>query len=862
MKRILFFLAITMASIQGLLAGPVSAADARQIADSFFAGASTRFSAAASHAAPRLAYTADANRFYVFDNKTGNGFVVIAGDDRVPQVLGYSDKGTFDVENIPLAMQDWMAEMNREIAYLQTHSDVAVHHPVVRATAVEPLMTTLWDQGWPYNNLCPTYSVQNGDPQRAVTGCIATAMAQVMKYHEWPLQGRGSHTYNCVVNETDYTTLSADFSQSVYQWDKMLDTYDENSSQESCDAVARLMSDAGISVNMNYGSSSGAQEVDVVKAWKRYFGYSDRLYLLSRDLYGADEWDQLLVDELSARRPILYCGYSYSQTGLGGHAFVLDGFNTKGYFHVNWGWGGSSNGYFLVSVLAPSNYNFKYGQDGIFGVVPDYRADEVQGVLYVKGALHPEVYAVSRGSELKMTLTDTYLEGNLIDTVGIEGSSYWQQVYDTIPMELRIQDNLGNTVQTKRFSQRVYANGGGWSWVPSIVFTPDASLADGEYAVKLAYSSHKDGNYDSWVSDDYGRVSLCKMLLTGDEMCLMDCFLSDRYYLESMDPGRNLYVNEPFDVDVTLVYPPRHGPSGSSQVSPWGDIHLVLMKDGQEVAASESLTISIPNDSIASYQLQIQAPEHWGRYELMLVDDRGQMFVPRPNGWFDDGASGAMNVIILPRSEELVEDFESMPVSTKTNDTNVQGAFTKWNFNKSGVRAPGEGKCYGSNSVMMKKPSAFYTVEPVSHHIFMAEATFFNNSAIEAKYTLEYSIDNGATWKKAMTVDGTDVGLVAASGVTRILWHLNVGVDDQTLFRIAMTGGGSAATYVDDFVLHYNDMPVAGDVNHDGEVNIGDVNAVIEVIQMGDTIPTADINGDGEVNVGDVNALIDMILAQ
>lgn len=849
-----------MMAATGMQAGQISMPAARQIADSFFSSRTTRFTASAGQSMSRLAYTAESEHFYVFDRGSAGGFVVVAGDDRLPQVLGYSETGTFVADKLPLAMQDWMAEMNREIAFLKSHNGVMAHQPAKRATPIEPLMTTLWNQDWPYNNLCPTYTA-GGVAVRAVTGCVATAMAQIMKYHEWPLRGTGSHTYNCNVNDTDPTTLTADFSQSEYEWDKMLDFYDSNSSEESCYAVAKLMSDAGISIDMGYGSSSGASESAVVTALTRYFGYSNRHYLLDRDLFGADEWDQLLYDEIGAGRPILYCGYTYTQGSLGGHAFVLDGIDSDGLFHVNWGWGGSSDGYFMVSLLAPgSGYNFKYGQDGLFGVVPAQNADEVPGVLYVRGLIHPDKYSMSRRDNVSLNFSDIYVEGNLIDTVGVDNTGYWPAAYDIIPMELRVYDQNGEEMQTYRFRHKVYISGWGPA-SPNIEFSPAESLEDGEYTIKIAYSPLKDDNYDSWVCDDYGNKLYCKMLISGDMVYMSDCFLTDKYSLESMNVGHSIYINEPFDVDVKLSYPRRYGPpggGGQSEPSATGDIRLLLARNGETVATSEPMTISVPYDSTATFRLQMTAPAEWGRYELMVVDDCGRIFEPQSDWMGNTEGEGIMNIVIVPKCNELLEDFEAMTANSSTSDKNVQGQFTTWNFTKCGIRAPGEDRCNGVNAVMMKKPSAFYNVEPLNHNFFMAEATFFNPATTAAKYTLEYSLDGCSTWQKAFTIDNTDAVEVPEKSQVQAIWLLNLKASQSTNFRIAMTGGGTASTYVDDFVLFYLDT--SGDVNIDGEVNIADVNAVIDVILTSGTLSTADVNGDGEVNIADINALLDIIL--
>ena len=455
-----------------------------------------------------------------------------------------------------------------------------------------------------------------------------------------------------------------------------------------------------------------------------------------------------------------------------------------------------------------------------------------------------------------------------MDTVGVEGSAYWQSVYDTIPMELKVIDQNGVEKQTHRFSYKVYISGWG-NMDSNIGFTPDASLADGEYTVKIAYSALKDGNYDQLVCDDYGQDAYCKMILSDDMVYLSDCSLAATYNLESMNPAQSIFVDEPFDVDVTLTYPRGWGPppgggggepGGQPEPSTTGDIHLLLQKDGVPVATSETLAISIPRDSTMTFTLQMMAPSQWGRYQLMVVDDRGRLFEPE-SGWLGSSeGSGITNIFVVPVSEQLIEDFETMTANNKTNETNVQGRFTKWNFNKSGVRAPGEGKCFGVNSIMMKKPSTFYSIEPVKHNFFMAAATFFNNASAEAKYTLEYSVDNGTTWNKALTIEGTDAALIPGSSITQAIWQLNLSKNQPALFRIAMTGGGSAATYVDDFILRFDDMTAVGDVNVDGEVNIADVNSVIDMIISGNVQAVGDVNGDGEVNIADINALIDLIL--
>lgn len=219
----------------------------------------------------------------------------------------------------------------------------------------------------------------------------------------------------------------------------------------------------------------------------------------------------------------------------------------------------------------------------------------------------------------------------------------------------------------------------------------------------------------------------------------------------------------------------------------------------------------------------------------------------------------------------LVEDFETMPVSTGTTDKNVEGAFASWSFNKAGVRAPGEEKANGENSVMMKLPSLFYSTTPINYNIYMASMTVFNPSTTVAKYSLEYSVENDAegnpVWVTAMSSKGTDVIEAGTKSTTTGYWMLDLKQDQPAIFRIYMRSGNkNTATYVDDLTFYYTEgVPYsAGDVNADGEVNVADVNKVLDIILGGSadaaTMQRADVNGDDEITLADINVLTDMIL--
>ena len=299
---------------------------------------------------------------YVFT--TENSFVLMAADDRVQPILGYSLNGQFDIENMPDNKRAWIEEYTHEIQYAIAHHtrasaevtqqwrDLVEGRPNAgrATTAVSPLLQTQWDQFSPYNMLCPGGSV---------TGCVATAMAQIMKYWNYPSHGIGSHSYD----EPTYGVLSADFQSTTYDWNNMINNYNSSYNNAQKKAVATLMFHCGVSVDMEYSTSgSGASTAAVAYALKTYFGYSDDAQHLSRSAYSDADWIALLKSELNNSRPIQYHG---SGSG-GGHSFVFDGYNNSNYFHVNWGWSGSCDEYYAVSNLNPGPGGTGSGAYGIY----------------------------------------------------------------------------------------------------------------------------------------------------------------------------------------------------------------------------------------------------------------------------------------------------------------------------------------------------------------------------------------------------------------------------------------------------------------------------------------------------------------
>ena len=316
-----------------------------------------------------IAYTARTGRkndLYVFNRDEG-GFVIVSADARtVKPVLGYSDNGQFDADNIPPALQYILSAYQEQIDYAR--ANMAPQRGTLQSVdpkgtpMVGPLVKTMWYQDDPYNRLCPRV-----DAGESYTGCVATAMAQIMNYWRWPERGTGSHT-NIFAD-----SLFVDFSQSVYDWDNMAITYKPDTPQVKIDAVSRLMYDCGISVNMMYSYRTGAaSSIFIAPALVNYFNYSGDARLIYRKDYET-QWDSIMMAEIDALRPILTTG--------GDHAYICDGYDSERYFHYNIGWGGVCDGYYLSNAinLEDRNLSFSSNQNAVIGIHPDYNDEYREG---------------------------------------------------------------------------------------------------------------------------------------------------------------------------------------------------------------------------------------------------------------------------------------------------------------------------------------------------------------------------------------------------------------------------------------------------------------------------------------------------
>lgn len=370
-RRLVIVWVLLLCSIIGQASG-IDREEARRRAVSFLQEGRNR---QARRLAPMVQQTAldcvmDGGRYYVFNIGQDKGFVIVGATG---DVLGYGDEGAFCADVLPQNVRAWLEGYGDEMRYMEEHGGLSEKQTTQTArrakakNAVAPLLTCLWNQGSPYNTLCP----MDGS-SHSVTGCVATAMAQMMYYHRMENRNALSATVEYTKNSKTVAALPA----TTIDWMLLQDDYSDTYTEAAATAMATLMQYAGAAVKMDYSASvSNAYAKDIPAALSGCFGYDGDAAVISRNNYTYEDWVDIVYKELTENGPVIYCGQS---TG-GGHAFVVDGYDEEDYFHVNWGWGGVSNGYFRLSVMNPyeqgiggstAKSGFDFMQDIIVNVHP------------------------------------------------------------------------------------------------------------------------------------------------------------------------------------------------------------------------------------------------------------------------------------------------------------------------------------------------------------------------------------------------------------------------------------------------------------------------------------------------------------
>ena len=508
---------------------------------------------------------------YMFGRGTDNGFIAVSADDTTVPILGYSTSGTLPATEaeLPDGMRYWLTSLAEQAA-LNTESSTTGNpkHVSAQRTEIAPMVKTRWNQGSPYNDKCPEVS-----GNRCVTGCVATAMAQVLRYHAYPATGTGTHSYTW-----NGRTLSFDYASTTFEWDKMTDNYNDASTQAEKDAVSTLMYACGVSVNMNYGTGgSGAVSKNLGSALIDNFGYDKGVSYLLRDYYTIPEWENIIYDNLKNFGPVLYGGDSNS----GGHEFVCDGYR-DGYFHFNWGWGGLSDGYFLLTALDPgsqgiggstSGYNFN--QEIIGNVSSEHISDSYYQQIIWNGNFSISPLSTTKENSLNITggfYNYSYADlENLRIGILITPANGGDPIFVTILNFENLKPNYGISQTTMQAA------------IP-------ADLPDGSYSVTPAFRCGDEGEATP-IMTLVNSIRKYEMTVTGDNITLT---AEEPAAIQATDFQlvSDLYKGSDFKVGATLT-------NDSHDREYQGILAVGLVEDNSIVAISNDMNIVLgPEESL------------------------------------------------------------------------------------------------------------------------------------------------------------------------------------------------------------------------------------------------------------------------
>ncbi len=575
----------------------ISEQEAYQAAQQFFTIDRGLTKSSTATGVVQLAHTSTG--YYAFNRGENDGFVLVATDDCFSsKILGYADKGTFDINNIPDNMRWWLGEYDRALNATQTLVDKPLTKSVqIKASQTEraeiaPLVTAQWDQSSPYNDMCPVY---NGI--QCPTGCLATALAQIIYCNKYPTQGSGSYSYDWKVELVTQKTLSVNFDERIYNYDIMCDTYDESSSAESRQAVAQLMFDLGVLSEMAYKPAiSSAPTFTALLGLVRNLQYDKSAIIRSREFYTDKEWIDMVYANLAEGYPLLYTG----QNEWAGHAFVCDGYR-NGYFHINWGWSGGSNGYFLLDGLNPgsqgiggSSGGYNSGQEAIFNLRPAQPDSKYEILLYNYNNFDIE----EKGQNSTSTATFTGAFCNL----GIAGQ--------TIVLGLKVVDSEGST-----------------TWIQELTSSHINSLADAKsIVVDLSHFPSTEGEYRVYPAyqDENGvwkemrtKTNFSKRYLTATVSGQKITFAHTLKFSD-WTISEEVIAEKEFSIQVTI-----QNETGSDCTD---HIKLALMEYGGSniVDYSNEVEVSIPNGNSITTTFELTAPKAHGFYNYFAVNSKGE----------------------------------------------------------------------------------------------------------------------------------------------------------------------------------------------------------------------------------------------
>ena len=844
----------------GVNAAPVDVVAARGVASRFVVQAATAkmmsptasLKLARTEASSTRPHLAD---YYVFNAADGQAFVIVSGDDRAEAVLAYGE-GAFDVDNVPCNLRAMLGCYREQLEWLHAHPGAVVERPVpYNDVTIPPLLTCDWGQQAPFYNQCPVY-----EGERSVTGCVATAMAQVMFYWRYPdhlpsLNGYRTRSHRISVSALPGADLD---------WDSMLSNYGATPySNAQSAAVATLMRYCGQAVRMDYSpTGSGAYVTDQLSAMKT-FGYNPGATALLKTGSSYDQWDELLQQELLAGRPILY---SASDPAAGGHAFVVDGYS-DGKYHVNWGWNGNYNGYFALGAFNVRGYKFLFSQEILSDLYPPTTAPtrqvldfESDGIYYRYGDGEGEAYVSCRDTEYGSYSGDVVVpgqvthDGQTFAVTAIDDNAFRNCVEltsVTLPTSLtRIGELAFNNCVALTQMQ-----------IPEGVTTIDA----------LAFAS----------CFGLQSLSLPASLHTVNARAFVECLSLITVYTPSIESWLSIRFADSYANPVHVSHRLHVGGH---------DLKNLVVPDGVEEIGQYAFAgcIGLKSVTIADGVGVIG--------KSAFKDCAGLSSLTLPSAMSSLGTQAfagctALTTVSVPAGIDCLSDALFKDCTALTSVTLHSGP--------TAIGSEAFASCSRLQSIAVPEgvstigPSAFKSCTALASVTLPESLSAIGTDAFNGCSALTaVSIPDQVQTVKTSTFNGCTSLTDITFGQQLASIEQNAFAGCRALARVTCLGNEPATIANPDCFVRsiYNTAllmvpaearPVYkrtgiwpwfkrmvgvnigcpyGDVNGDGEVNIADVNAVIDGILGGEPQIVQDVSGDGEVNIADVNTLIDLIL--
>ena len=821
MKKILLTLLAFMTTV-AVNAEQVSRQQALQKAQQFMPG--KQFGEAKSFA--RADSPSEGEPFYVFNAEGNQGFVIVSGDDRTTEILGYSKTGNLDMTQLPENLKSWLDGYARQIEALGTSAEPA---PKAKSRgagswdAIEPLIQTKWNQYYPYNMMCPD---KNGKDWRdadfdtehlmtevndqigyhCLTGCVATAMAQVMYYWKCLDNCPAIPAYNTYSSGWTMKALEA----TTFEWDKMKKTYNGKETDESAEAIAKLFRYCGQAVNMDYGlyrygGSSAGLSASVMA---RYFGFGKNARLVMRYKYSETDWERMIYKELSEDqpRPVFYSGSSNS----GGHQFIVDGYDGNGLFHMNWGWGGMSDGYYVLSLAnsdelgaggGTSKDGYSWNQSAIIGLIPDDgEAEKPQFYAGFYGEMEENVFY--RGSALED-----------FEDIKLPGYVLFQFDNQDIP--------VGEYTCTFEAGWGLYKNGSlvgvfGKSEIPSgnkyiedndIPFSFGRNMADGQYRFRQVYRLQDS---EDWQLCETHGIVFVDAVIQGNKLTLRKSseseYTSGVHINEVTFFPSELEVGKPVEVTVNLT---NNGDSFQELICLWNGLKRETLVCG-----------SVESGKTGTVKLHF-TPENSGETYFRISTD---------------APANLADANVVWQKVKTISD----PKPQSLSGTSVIDNFDKKHMVLSGttlnmtVNVKNEGENSYDNAIVLE----LYKIVPDAelHPLIKTESVMA-------------SIEPGETNPVVFTIPDLDL-------------------DGQYFFAVYYSSAGDDKVLVLPesgwpFSLTDKALTIPGDADGNGTVGPEDITAVVKYITTGDDegliFENADLNGDEKVDAADLVLLINML---